>query len=84
MQVAWPAIVDAKELFTIRNEVGLYWPFTPKVCVAGLADPPLAISREPVVGGGESERIPAHDCSSVYGRFRLTARQAVTVCCGAE
>ena len=48
------------------------------------ADPPFAIPLEPVVGGGESERITAHDSSSVPWRFRLTARQALTVCSGAE
>jgi hypothetical protein len=52
--------------------------------VERFADPPFAIPLEPVVGGGESERITAHDSSSVRWRFRLTARQAVTVSTGAE
>ena len=55
-----------------------------EVGTARFADPPFAIPLEPLVGGGESERITAHDSSSVPRRFRLTARQAVTVCSGAE
>jgi hypothetical protein len=55
-----------------------------EVGMARFADPPFAIPLEPVVGGGESERITAHDSLSVPWRFRLTARQAVTVCSGAE
>jgi hypothetical protein len=36
VQVARPAIVNARELFTIRNEVGLYWLFTPKAYFAAI------------------------------------------------
>jgi hypothetical protein len=48
VQVARPAIVNAKELFTIRNEVGLYWPFTPKPYFAAIDahGSPLNIRRD--------------------------------------
>jgi hypothetical protein len=56
-----------------------------EVAVARFADPPTAIALAPVAGAGESERSPApRDASPVPWRFRLTARQAVTVCSGAE
>jgi hypothetical protein len=183
MQLARPAIANPRAVFTFRNKVGLYWPFTPKayfaaidahgspvnvvrdlelasqppreqadlvlvlteqilvpahaqigtirpsaapgfarlraagagcavipagaaaagfevlaprgglvirpaagppvgVGVARFADPPAAIALAPVPGAGESERITGEDTSSVPWRFRLTGRQAVTVCSG--
>jgi hypothetical protein len=53
------------------------------VGAARFSEPPKAIELNPVPGGGQRELVPKHDQSSVPWRFRLTAKQAVTVCSGA-
>ncbi len=54
------------------------------VRVARFSDPPAAVPLASVLGDSQSEYLPAHDASSAPWRFGLTARQAVTVCSGAE
>jgi hypothetical protein len=56
-----------------------------EVGVGRFSEPPASLELNPVPGGSESERVPARqDASNVPWRFRLTGKQAVTVCSGAE
>jgi hypothetical protein len=53
------------------------------VSVARFSEPPEAVELAPEPGGAEEELIPAYDRSGVPWRFRLSGKQAVTVCSGA-
>jgi hypothetical protein len=48
VEVARPAIVDPHAVFTDRNQVGLYWPFTPKAYFAAIDahGSPVSVRRD--------------------------------------